>query len=212
VHDRRVLLVGGGIVWVAAVAVGVIGRGDASSPDAGPGIRAAMAVDESAAATGAAPDETSTTTTVDDRPVAPLTGLATDLDPSRPALAVKIDDGDPFSHPQIGLADADRVYVEMVEGGTTRLLAVFWSTDPDLVGPVRSGRSTDAAVLGELGEPLLAMSGANEVFLGQLRSSPLVDLRWDAAPGAYEELDGVPSPYRLVASVSTLRTAAGERG
>lgn len=175
-RDRRVLLVGGGIVWIAAVAIGVLGRGGATAPTDAPEMRAAMAVEESAAAADEAPEST-TSTTVDERPLAPLTGLPTELDPSRPALAVKIDDSDPFSHPQIGLADADRVYVEMVEGGTTRLLAVFWSTDPDRVGPVRSGRSTDAAVLGELGEPLLAMSGANEVFLGQLQSAPLVDLR-----------------------------------
>lgn len=203
---------GGGIVWIAAVVVGLAGRGDASGTDPVPELASAMAAEEPADDAGTASPASTTTVAVDQRPSAPLTGLATDLDPSRPALAVKIDDSDPAAHPPIGVADADRVYVEMVEGGTTRMLAVFWSTDPALVGPVRSGRSTDAAILGELGEPLLAMSGANEVFLSQLASAPLVDLRWDAAPGAYDELDGVPSPYRLVADPATLRTAAAERG
>ena len=39
-------------------------------------------------------------------------------------LAVKIDDTE-AAHPQIGVQDADIVYVEQVESGLTRLLAIF---------------------------------------------------------------------------------------
>jgi hypothetical protein len=41
-----------------------------------------------------------------------------------PVLAVKIDDTN-AAHPQIGLEDADVVYIEQVEGGLTRLAAIF---------------------------------------------------------------------------------------
>jgi len=40
-------------------------------------------------------------------------------------LAVKIDDTNE-AHPQIGLEDADVVYIEQVEGGLTRLAAIFF--------------------------------------------------------------------------------------
>jgi len=50
-------------------------------------------------------------------------------------LVVKIDDTTQ-AHPQIGLEDADIVYIEQVEGGLTRLAAVFSSVIPERVGPV----------------------------------------------------------------------------
>ena len=46
-------------------------------------------------------------------------------------LVVKIDDTTQ-AHPQIGLEDADVVYIEQVEGGLTRLAAVFSSVIPQL--------------------------------------------------------------------------------
>ena len=50
-------------------------------------------------------------------------------------LVVKIDDSTQ-AHPQIGLEDADIVYIEQVEGGLTRLAAVFSSVIPQRIGPV----------------------------------------------------------------------------
>ncbi|MGH8573186.1 MAG: DUF3048 domain-containing protein, partial [Gammaproteobacteria bacterium] len=73
-------------------------------------------------------------------PVSPFTGLTTDL--SAPVLTVKIDNARP-ARPQTGLTLADVVYVEPVEGGISRLLAVYQSQYPPLVGPVRSTRLTD---------------------------------------------------------------------
>ena len=46
-----------------------------------------------------------------------------------PVLVVKIDDTS-SAHPQIGLEDADVVYIEQVEGGLTRLAAIFSSVNP----------------------------------------------------------------------------------
>ncbi|MEI6591243.1 MAG: DUF3048 domain-containing protein, partial [Actinomycetes bacterium] len=44
------------------------------------------------------------------------------------------------ARPQAGLNQADVVFDEMVEGGLTRLLAVWHSRIPELLGPVRSVR------------------------------------------------------------------------
>ena len=49
-----------------------------------------------------------------------------------PVLAVKIDDTRQ-AHPQIGLEDADIVYIEQVEGGLTRLAAIFSSKIPRML-------------------------------------------------------------------------------
>lgn len=91
---------------------------------------------------------------------AALTGL--DIDPSvaaRPALAVKIDNA-PGGRPPWNLADADLVVEENVEG-VTRFIAVFHSSTPDRIGPVRSARQGDLDVLAGLDRPILAWSGGN---------------------------------------------------
>ena len=60
-----------------------------------------------------------------------------------PAVVVKIDNVD-AARPQTGLNQADVVYEEMVEGGLTRLAAVFQSQYPDRgrAGPLRAGSPT----------------------------------------------------------------------
>lgn len=66
--------------------------------------------------------------------VQPLTGLPGPV-PDRPAAVVKIDNS-PKARPQVGLEQADIVVEEEVEGGVTRLAAVFHSQG-GVVGPVR---------------------------------------------------------------------------
>jgi hypothetical protein len=101
-----------------------------------------------------------------------------------PVLAVKIDDTEQ-AHPQAGLEDADIVYIEQVEGGLTRLAAIFSSTIPKVIGPVRSARISDIEILEQFGRVAFAYSGAqkkllpviaeaNVINLGAQRQSPLI--------------------------------------
>ena len=76
-----------------------------------------------------------------------------------PVLVVKIDDT-PLARPQVGIDQADLVYIEQVEGGLTRLAAVFSRTIPPLIGPVRSARITDIDLLSQYGYIAFAYSGA----------------------------------------------------
>lgn len=121
-------------------------------------------------------------------PVAPLTGevLADDERLDRPAIVVKVDDSPRALGQQEGLADADLVYVERVEGGALRLAAVFHSTDAT-AGPVRSARTSDLGLTGNLDRPLFAYSGANGGVLRMVRDADLVDLGYDAFPDHYVE-------------------------
>lgn len=54
-------------------------------------------------------------------------------------VAVMIDNH-PDARPQAGLRDADIVFEIPVEGGLTRYMAIFQSSTPTVVGPVRSAR------------------------------------------------------------------------
>ena len=92
-----------------------------------------------------------------------------------PVLVVKIDDT-PEAHPQIGLEDADCVYIEQVEGGLTRLAAVFSSRIPELIGPIRSARISDIDLLAQYGKVAFAYSGAQSKLLPVIASSGMLDL------------------------------------
>ena len=140
----------------------------------------------------APPPETTTSTppaptTTTAPPTYPLTGLPV-TDPAiaaRPALMVKVDSTGKALGLQAGITAADLVYVEKVEGGATRLAAVFHSTDAD-VGPVRSARTSDADLTGNLNRPLYAYSGGAAGVVDILRGANLVDVGFDVQRGAYQ--------------------------
>ena len=75
----------------------------------------------------------------------PLTGLPVDdstiLD--RRPVAVKISNYPREIRPQWGLSLADLVFEYYHEGGLTRFHAIFYGTDAEEAGPIRSGRFTD---------------------------------------------------------------------
>ena len=92
-----------------------------------------------------------------------------------PVLVVKLDDTTQ-AHPQVGLEDADIVYIEQVEGGLTRLAAVFSSTIPQRIGPVRSARISDIDILSQFGRVAFAYSGAQRKLLAVIAAANLQDL------------------------------------
>ena len=135
---------------------------------------------------------------------APLTGLP--MDPGRvgrPVLVVKVDNA-PKARPQVGLNQADVVFEEGVEGGITRFAVLFHSKDSDPVGPVRSARSTDIALVTPLNHPLFAYSGANDVFKEYVARAPVVDVGYDAHPDRYHRDGGRPPPNNLFSASKTL--------
>jgi hypothetical protein len=184
---RRVLAVGAAVIVLVAATVGVLlaGGGDEPSelsPETSPPAAA---------------------------PALPLLGTPGRV-PDRAALAVKID-ATRRGRPQTGLTQADVVFEEIVEGGLTRLLAVFQSQDPDTVGPVRSARSTDLFILAELGRPLFAWSGANPTFAAAVEAADILDVGMRATPDAYRRDPDRRAPYNLYAAPAGLREAAAAR-
>lgn len=136
--------------------------------------------------------------------VNPLTGLPGR--PTHPVIAVKIDDT-ASGRPQIGLESADLVYVEQVEAGATRLLAVFASRQPAVVGPVRSVRNSDPELLAAYGRPALAYSGGAAAPVSRLRHSAVADAGAQRFGRDYRRLGGRSAPYNLVVDLSRLAAA-----
>ncbi|XMN10836.1 DUF3048 domain-containing protein [Streptomyces griseobrunneus] len=111
-------------------------------------------------------------------------------------LAVKIDNVAP-ARPQTGLEQADIVYVEQVEAGLSRLLAVYSSELPPVIGPVRSARETDLELLRQFDRPVLAFSGAQSRLLPAIDRAPLDAVPPPAAPRAYFRGPERPAPHNL---------------
>ncbi|MGI8334655.1 DUF3048 domain-containing protein [Actinomadura scrupuli] len=131
----------------------------------------------------------------------PFTGGSTGL--TNPVLAVKIDNTRP-AHPQQGLRSADIVYVEQVEGGETRIMAVFSSKIPPRLGPVRSARISDLHILRQFGKPAFAFSGVQSKMKPYIRRAPLYDISQDNGGGSYFRVGGRSAPYNLFTSPKAL--------
>lgn len=101
-----------------------------------------------------------------------------------PVLVAKIDNS-PQARPPVGLGAADLVYVEPVEGGLSRLAAVFSTHKPPAIGPVRSARETDLTLLEQFGNPTLASSGAAPELVASVDRASLQNASADRQPAAY---------------------------
>ncbi|WP_234387942.1 MULTISPECIES: DUF3048 domain-containing protein [Streptomyces] len=88
------------------------------------------------------------------------------------ALVVKIDNA-AVARPHTGVDAADVVYAEQVEGGLSRLMAVYATRLPETVGPVRSARESDLELLRQFDRPTLAFSGAQKKLLPLIDKAPL---------------------------------------
>lgn len=228
---RSVLAATVTVVVVGAVALGVRGcgtspsaraahaRGDVTAAGDSPGPAGGATGSSTSPSTSTAPGSSQavpsgplTTAGNQVTGLSPLTGLpAPAANLHRPALVVKIDNVT-AALPQTGVDDADVVYEELVEGGLTRLAAVFQSTDANPLGPVRSGRTTDIGFVADLGDPVLAYAGANAVFEPLLRAAGDVDVDAIISPGSYYRMGPHVIPHNLYTSTQALYAAAHGAG
>ncbi|MER5915039.1 DUF3048 domain-containing protein [Streptomyces sp. NPDC001982] len=113
-----------------------------------------------------------------------------------PVLAVKIDNVG-AARPQTGLNAADVVYAEQVEGGLSRLMAVYATKLPKSVGPVRSARESDLELLRQFHDPTLAFSGAQRKLLPLIDKAPLTPETPGEGSDAFYRGTDKPAPHNL---------------
>jgi len=133
----------------------------------------------------------------------PLTGLPTSL--TGPVVAVKIDDT-ASSRPSMGLEKADVIYIEEVEGGLTRMVAVFASAKPKVMA-VRSIRSSDPELLGQYGRIIVVASGGGRPALQVLGRSTLHSVINDRGQVGFLRDHSRPAPYNLVSDLAKVSAA-----
>jgi hypothetical protein len=125
--------------------------------------------------------------------------------PARPALGVKIGNY-PDDRPSAGLNQADVVFEEPVEGGITRLVAVYQCQSPALVGDLRSARQPDVGIMSQLSKPLFVHVGGIDPVIALLQTPNITDenLQSGAASSAIIQQPGRYAPYSTFADTATL--------
>jgi hypothetical protein len=108
-----------------------------------------------------------------------------------------------LARPPTGLQMADIVYLIPVEGGLSRIMAVFSSHIPPVIGPVRSAREDDIKLLRQFGRPAFAFSGAQPRLLPVVEHSRIVDLYAGRVGGYFRDNRRI-APYNLYANTRRL--------
>ena len=142
----------------------------------------------------------------------PLTGkTAPTKTIKRPSVAVRVSNS-PDARPQSGVGTADLVVETPVEGGTTRLIAIYHCSSTTTSGPVRSARMDDPAIVTPFSK-LFGFSGANAPVMDELESSGLLNVTELSQGGSIFRTPAGSSDLNAVqASVATLRTVAQSAG
>lgn len=133
----------------------------------------------------------------------PLTGLPVPEGESaerpHPVIVAKVDNSG--NAPQAGLSAADLVVEELVEGGTTRLAAFFYSELPAEVGAMRSMRASDIGIVSPVDADIVT-SGAAPITRKRI-SGAGIDYIGENRPG-FRRDDGREAPYNLMADLTVI--------
>ena len=125
-------------------------------------------------------------------------------------FAVKFDDTS-AAHPQDGVEAADIVYITEVEAGFTRLMGIYSSNYPEVLGPIRSARISDLSILGEYGKIGYLYSGAQSKMRPVISAANLVNLSAERnPPSIYFNEPSRRSPYSMMVRPNLLLEKAGD--
>jgi hypothetical protein len=159
----------------------------------------ALAACTSSSGTGPGPATNSSSNSAAAPRLSPLTGRAYS---NNPVVAVKIEDT-ALGRPQVGVNKADIVYVEQVEGGLTRLMAIFNSSLPT-VEPVRSVRPSDPELALQLGHITFVASGGSRAGIAPLDASPLKSVINDRNASGFTRDGSRQAPENLRADLAQI--------
>jgi hypothetical protein len=145
------------------------------------------------------PKEPDKTTAAKIAAVNPLTGATLRRTPANPVFVVKIDNT-PASAPQTHVDKADLVVEQIVEGGITRLAALYYSRLPGNVGHVRSMRATDVGIAKPVRGQIVASGGAGKT-ISRIKDAGLTIHSQDAGTSGLSRDSGY-APYNVVADLA----------
>jgi hypothetical protein len=222
IKAKPALFGGVGVLVVAAIVMIIVlaGGGDddpEATADPGATTTAGPAGGEPApgvtvAPGGATAADTTTAPDAADPPQAapvdrnPLNGEVLATPSTDRVVAVKVDNA-PEAGPPIAIQEAELVIEAPVEGGLTRLTAMFFANEPQVIGPIRSVRPVDADLLAPW-KPFLVTTGGQSFVYREIKAAG-IDILDDGTDGLFQQTER-RAPYHLVATIPLIELEAGE--
>lgn len=159
-NKTLIAVVAAGVLFIGAVAIAFFSGGD----------------EEEETPSGPVASASPTDLPVEEPARCPLTGKAPPrgVRLKRPAVALKIENSRE-ARPQHGLHKADLVFEELVEGGSTRFMAIYHCGSSSDAGPIRSARFDDPKIARPFTR-IIAYSGSNSIVDRELRKRNFVIL------------------------------------
>ncbi|HAS73510.1 MAG TPA: DUF3048 domain-containing protein [Clostridiales bacterium UBA8960] len=140
----------------------------------------------------------------------PLTGLFSEEDLTNKRPIVVMFDNFYAARPQAGLAKADIVYEILAEGLITRYMGVFYGTQPDYIGPVRSSRPYFVIKALEF-DPYYVHVGGSMKALSDIKKYEMADID-GLSSGAYWREKHKKAPHNVYTSSEILLKDAKRMG
>ena len=146
-------------------------------------------------------------------PVCPLTGEEASSEDviARRVLSVKIENA-PEARPQIGLAEADVIYEQEAEGGITRFNVLYHCEDSERIGPIRSARPVDPAILQQYGDPLFVHAGSVDAVIKDVEAAGIEDINCNFEEDVCPRDPNHTAPHDIFTSTDSLRGAGKTAG
>ena len=133
-----------------------------------------------------------------------------DEDSNKRPIAVMIDNNVGFSS-QVGLQDAFVTYEAIVEGGLTRMMAIFKDTNTSLIGPVRSSRHYFLDYALEY-DALYAHYGWSTFAENDIKSLRVNNINGLYVDSAYWRDRKIAAPHNVFTNIETLYKSAENLG
>lgn len=133
-----------------------------------------------------------------------------DEDSNKRPIAVMIDNNVGYSS-QVGLQDAFVTYEAIVEGGLTRMMAIFKDTNTSLIGPVRSSRHYFLDYALEY-DSLYAHYGWSTFAENDIKSLRVNNINGLYVDSAYWRDRKIAAPHNVFTNIETLYKSAENLG
>ena len=139
----------------------------------------------------------------------PVNGLPMPSNANNKIVIGVKNDNNVRARPQSGPQNADAVFEVLVEGGMTRFINIFYESDTNYHGPIRSARPTDPTVLRPL-DGVLVASGATGGLIPEIidMGVPVIS---DRRP-EYFRISTRKAPHNLYADTAKLKSLAVAKG
>ncbi|MEK3883961.1 DUF3048 domain-containing protein [Paenibacillus sp. PL2-23] len=144
---------------------------------------------------------------------APLTGIGRETEATGRPIAVMVNNYS-AARPQSGLSNADVVWEVLAEGGITRLVAIYQSTEAlaDTIGPIRSNRAYLIDIADSYGAVMVHAGGSPEAYsILQKQGKPYLDEITNAGSYFWRSKER-KAPHNLYSSLDKMREGADKRG